>query len=134
MLIDGQLEKKGMSSGGGGSGGAGGDHAASSTASSTTGVTTSTTTASSTTGVTTSTSADASSSSGGCGSVCTLANAMSDCLDGACAITACTGKFDDCDKKPENGCEVNLTSDAEHCGSCGNACISPYTCLGSKCK
>jgi hypothetical protein len=38
--------------------------------------------------------------------------------DGACAIAACIGSYENCDGKPENGCEVNLDTDLEHCGDC----------------
>ncbi len=124
LLIDAKLDGKSTSSGSGGEGG--GDMASSASTSggdTSAGATTSTTAAQS-----------ASASSGGCGSDCALANAMSDCVDSSCAIIKCDSHFDDCDTKPENGCEANLSSDVAHCGSCNKACDSDENCSGSKCK
>jgi hypothetical protein len=59
----------------------------------------------------------------GCGSSscqpCVLPNATSVCdADLTCAIAACVGHFEDCDGEALTGCEVNLDTDEEHCGSC----------------
>ena len=44
---------------------------------------------------------------GGCGSACPdLANAAETCTMGTCGLGACEMGFDDCDKDPNNGCEV----------------------------
>jgi hypothetical protein len=34
----------------------------------------------------------------------------------------CEQGYSDCDGNPANGCEVNLTEDADHCGACGTSC------------
>jgi hypothetical protein len=44
---------------------------------------------------------------GGCGKSCAAANANTDCASGACEILSCVSGFNDCDKNPANGCEVN---------------------------
>lgn len=125
LLINAQLDEKGTSSGSGGAG-QGGSVASSST--------TSTSTANGTTSTGTSQGASSGSSSGGCGSVCALANATSECVNGACKIKSCLAKFDDCDKSPENGCEANLSSDDAHCGTCSKSCLLGEMCAGGKCK
>lgn len=125
LLIDARLDEKGASSGSGGTG-QGGSAASSSTTA------TSATSATSSTGA--SHSASSGSSSGPCGSACMLANATSECVDGACAVKGCLAKFDNCDQTPENGCETNLYTDANHCSSCGHACLGGESCLGGKCK
>lgn len=60
---------------------------------------------------------------GGCGASCpaTPANASSYCASGSCALT-CKANFADCNTSAVDGCEVNLTTDASHCGTCVNAC------------
>lgn len=67
----------------------------------------------------------------GCGSAscqpCVLPNAQSICDgDDECAIAACVGETEDCDRDPSNGCEVNVGTDVEHCGGCNaDACEVP---------
>jgi streptogramin lyase len=59
---------------------------------------------------------------GRCGNACPArANAASVCNAGACGFVCMQG-FADCDGNPTNGCEVNLATNAAHCGMCGNAC------------
>jgi hypothetical protein len=50
---------------------------------------------------------------------CALPHATPVCAnEGTCAIAACIGNYENCDGKPENGCEINLDTDLEHCGDC----------------
>lgn len=51
------------------------------------------------------------------------------CTDGACACVEGNG---DCDGAPENGCETDLQSDPEHCGSCAAVC-DHGDCVGGEC-
>jgi hypothetical protein len=60
---------------------------------------------------------------GSCSNECNLANAVSKCANGACAIQSCDTGYMDCDGKPANGCEVNTNNDANHCGSCNVPCL-----------
>jgi hypothetical protein len=71
---------------------------------------------------------------GGCGKVCSLANATATCVAGACKVAACSAKTADCDGNSANGCETNTTSDAANCGGCGIVCgaNAPY-CQNSVC-
>ncbi len=70
---------------------------------------------------------------GACNNKCpTPANAVSaSCSVGVCKFT-CAAGFADCDGDPTNGCEVNLQTDENRCGSCGNVCgLKPNTIRGS---
>ncbi len=63
----------------------------------------------------------------GCGSnsclPCVVPNALPYCTqEGECRIAACNGDWEDCDGDPLNGCETDLASDRENCGSCGSRC------------
>jgi Cys-rich repeat protein len=59
-----------------------------------------------------------------CGIVCLLANATPLCK-GGCVIKSCDANFGDCDKFPDDGCEVDLMSDPFNCGNCGVNCPQP---------
>lgn len=41
----------------------------------------------------------------------------------------CLEPFADCDGLPANACEVDLLTNALHCGECGNACAAPHAYL-----
>ncbi len=74
---------------------------------------------------------------GACGNKCNLPNAVAKCSAGGCEIQSCHTGFSDCDNDPSNGCEVNLTNDADHCGSCTTACSLPggnSICVNSSCR
>ena len=69
---------------------------------------------------------------GACGTVCPGGpNATRTCTAGRCGITCATG-FADCDGNPSTGCEVDLRSDINNCGSCRNACAT-RSCSASTC-
>ena len=50
------------------------------------------------------------------------------CSSGQVSIMSCTNGFSDCDGNASNGCETDLMSDDENCGSCGNACSATEIC------
>ncbi len=59
----------------------------------------------------------------GCGTdacvPCSLQNADVLCApSGACVIATCTDPWEDCDRNPANGCEINLDNNPDYCGSC----------------
>jgi hypothetical protein len=62
---------------------------------------------------------------GACGNQCNAQHGTPACVSGLCAIVACNSGFKDCDGNPSNGCETNVNSDANNCGSCGNECFTP---------
>lgn len=70
---------------------------------------------------------------GSCGNACaTPPRATPACVSGICSVGSCVDPFGDCDGEFENGCETNLESDADHCGSCANACY--FENAGSVCQ
>lgn len=70
---------------------------------------------------------------GGCGNVCNLPGAESTCSNGSCSVGSCLGSLLDCDLSPTNGCEAEGSSDARHCGRCGNACPVGGVCSAGRC-
>jgi hypothetical protein len=58
-------------------------------------------------------------------------------VNGACAVATCNPSYDDCNRNAGDGCETNVSSDANNCGSCGNKCIAPTngtaTCSNGVC-
>ncbi len=66
---------------------------------------------------------------GGCGISCFdsslmnggATNGVLTCSYGACGF-ACREGFGDCNGDSADGCEVNLNSDPNNCGACGNSC------------
>ncbi len=55
-----------------------------------------------------------------------------ECRNGQCYVPpgSCAAGFAHCTVRPEDGCETDL-SQASHCGSCGNRCLSRYVCVES---
>jgi hypothetical protein len=63
----------------------------------------------------------------GCGAegcdACGIENATARCNAlQLCEVDACHPGFADCDGNRGNGCETNLRTDPDHCGSCGARC------------
>jgi hypothetical protein len=77
-------------------------------------------------------------SDGLCGACATtgLSGAPS-CVQGVCQGSCSEGNRD-CDDNMRNGCEINITTNADNCGGCGAACsganISNRTCSGGACN
>lgn len=69
---------------------------------------------------------------GRCGVPCALGNAVSSCVLGVCEFVVCRDGYLDCDGRPENGCEVDSSTDGAHCGKCDNLCES--TCESGTCQ
>lgn len=62
---------------------------------------------------------------GGCGVVCSPAQATGVCTGGVCQIGVCMAGYSDCNGLPGDGCEYNNTgfgSDPANCGACGQQC------------
>lgn len=74
---------------------------------------------------------------GACGRVCSLANATSVCLAGACYVAGCSMGFANCDMTEANGCEADTRSNVQHCGACGRVCTpvenGAVSCLNGAC-
>ena len=57
-----------------------------------------------------------------------------DCDTGACTTGVCCGTGTaNCDGIKANGCNVNLKTNAQHCGACGNVCPNGQTCTNGVC-
>lgn len=70
------------------------------------------------------------------GEPCELANALAECGGGQCLFVECVAGFDNCDEDAGNGCESDVTEDADNCGACGHACDFPNAqaaCIDSEC-
>ncbi|MEZ4406445.1 MAG: MXAN_6577-like cysteine-rich protein [Polyangiales bacterium] len=74
---------------------------------------------------------------GACGNACVTPNAAPACVNGACAVGACSEGYGDCDGAHENGCELDTRSDTANCGGCGRACAGAdnaiATCAAGVC-
>jgi hypothetical protein len=58
---------------------------------------------------------------GTCGKKCTNPNGNATCNNGVCSASCSAGSAD-CDKNPDNGCEVSTKDDVANCGACGKIC------------
>lgn len=63
----------------------------------------------------------------GCGAIgcspCDLARAQAVCsADGKCSVASCYAGRGDCNADPKDGCETDIASSADSCGSCTNRC------------
>ena len=75
---------------------------------------------------------------GGCGNLCPSPfNATGYCSGGMCQL-ACTSPWANCDLNPVNGCEADLSTSVDHCGSCLTLCPTganaSRTCLAGVCS
>ncbi|MEZ4408969.1 MAG: hypothetical protein R3A52_21230 [Polyangiales bacterium] len=74
---------------------------------------------------------------GACGTACAYPHASGVCAAGRCGFGRCDATWGNCDGNVGNGCEVDTTRTANHCGACGNRCAAPArataTCSGGAC-
>ncbi|WP_437285023.1 hypothetical protein [Sorangium sp. So ce406] len=59
---------------------------------------------------------------GACDVACSTFGGTPSCVEGVCQSPACEENRGNCDKGPENGCEVDLLTSTAHCGSCDKPC------------
>ncbi len=52
------------------------------------------------------------------------------CVEGPPYETPCPLGYANCDGNPANGCEVNITENADHCGACGTSCQDQGNAMG----
>ncbi|MEZ4389847.1 MAG: hypothetical protein R3A48_02030 [Polyangiales bacterium] len=74
---------------------------------------------------------------GACGSRCPTANSTAACVEGQCAVGACSPGYSNCDGNVSNGCEVRTSQDVANCGTCQNACVLPNAtpeCSSGACR
>jgi len=73
-------------------------------------------------------------SCGACGVVCPADGAphtLPTCANGAC-VRVCDPGRGDCNGKPTDGCEADLTHDKRNCGACGTYCLFSK-CVEGRC-
>ena len=69
---------------------------------------------------------------GACGKQCAaIANGTVACAASNCAVGSCNANFNDCDKALANGCEINVSTDLNHCGGCGKPCAKLANATGA---
>ena len=66
---------------------------------------------------------------GACAAACLYANAAGTCSNSRCALGACSSGYGNCDGSAANGCETNLLTNSNNCGTCGRRCSG----TGPKC-
>jgi hypothetical protein len=72
---------------------------------------------------------------GTCGYPCpSLPHAVTGCMAGACGILSCNSGWGNCDGSSTNGCETNLNTSNNNCGSCGHVCPAGQTCVNGQCQ
>ena len=73
---------------------------------------------------------------GTCWNVCTVGDPPT-CSNGMCSSGECAGGTADCDQNPENGCETDIASQVNSCGSCTAKCELAHAtpkCEFGQCK
>ncbi|AKV00160.1 Tryptophan synthase alpha chain [Labilithrix luteola] len=80
---------------------------------------------------------------GACGNTCgdfrKGLNMASRCVDGACVFECAVVEheplqvFRDCNSLLDDGCEIDVWSDAKNCGACGNKCAEGDPCIDGVC-
>lgn len=75
---------------------------------------------------------------GGCGRACRFEHgAVGRCAAGNCIRGGCRDGLADCNLDPADGCETDLRTSVNHCGTCGRACAGACQrgrcCMGVDC-
>ena len=73
---------------------------------------------------------------GTCAKPCTTAGGTPQCTAGMCQIKSCASPNFDCNATVADGCEVNLSTNSTHCGSCsgaGSNCSTAFASAAGHC-
>ncbi len=70
---------------------------------------------------------------GACGTACTSPHGTPACAAGSCTVASCEAGYGDCNSAVSDGCEVELSTSAAHCGACGRACATGQSCAAGVC-
>ena len=79
---------------------------------------------------------------GQCGNHCDLPHTSTYlCVEGVCEPLDCDEGYGHCDEWTNNGCEVDLNTNPDHCGDCNHRCndlgwadVQGYNCIGGECE
>ncbi len=71
---------------------------------------------------------------GACGVACRATHGTGVCRAGGCAVASCDAGYGDCDGVASNGCEVDLSGDGAHCGTCAISCTGTQVCAMGTCR
>jgi MYXO-CTERM domain-containing protein len=71
---------------------------------------------------------------GSCGADCALDHATAACHDGSCQVEECDDGWQDCNGDDVDGCETNLATDTQHCGTCRKRCGAGQVCSDGTCE
>jgi len=77
---------------------------------------------------------------GRCRNACTADGGEARCMGGACTTLTCPPGFADCNQRASDGCEVDLSRNAGHCGVCEFACSGrlrdamDFACVQGMCR
>lgn len=73
---------------------------------------------------------------GACGALCPAINDTPVCAASVCTISSCSAGFANCNGLASDGCETNVMTDLNNCGTCGHFCAAPFAtpaCLSGAC-
>ncbi|MBI5532326.1 MAG: DUF5050 domain-containing protein [Deltaproteobacteria bacterium] len=74
---------------------------------------------------------------GSCTQGCISSHATATCSNGVCELGPCDSGWGNCDNDGSNGCEANLQTDAQHCGTCATPCAPAHAtgqCAAGQCQ
>lgn len=72
---------------------------------------------------------------GACGRACAAGvGTLTRCVNGVCLSDRCDARHADCNGRAADACEVDLRSDALHCGACENDCGAGGRCVAGRCE
>ncbi len=71
---------------------------------------------------------------GACGAVCETENGAPGCNAGVCSLASCDPQYADCNMNLEDGCEIYLQDDVQHCGFCSNNCSDDFNYANGACE
>jgi hypothetical protein len=61
------------------------------------------------------------------------ANATGACQNGTCELVSCSDGYGNCNGDTTDGCEIDLMTDENNCGTCGNVCGAYDVCRDGIC-
>jgi hypothetical protein len=56
------------------------------------------------------------------------------CAEGHCLVDQCQENYRNCDENGDNGCEIDILENVNHCGACSNSCISKPNVIDAHCE